>query len=337
MKKLLYCFIVITFVVGLSVGDCIAQEKVILKMITAWPTAQFVAKDMVENNVPLINKLCAGKIEVKYVGGPEVFTAFEALDALSRGAVDIIGNAFSYQEGKVPELGLIGIPVGWTLDNYLDVLHGSGIRARINELFEKKFNAKLIGIHDMLGFILATGKKPVTKLEDLPGLKIRGAGGMTTRLIGSLGASAVTISAEEVSMAAERRVIDGAITPPAGITSYKWYPTFKYMLMPPISWSASVYWMNLDSWKKLSKGNQKILEEAFHEVDLHGQQWIKKVQASSVEELKKMGMEVNYLSPEELARWRAKYEPVLQQAYFTNAGENGKELWNMLMKYLAKR
>jgi TRAP-type C4-dicarboxylate transport system substrate-binding protein len=337
MKKILYCFIVITFVVGFSVGDCRAQKKVILKMITAWPTTQFIAKDMVENNLPMINQHCTGEIEIKYVGGPEVFTAFEALDALSRGAVDIIGNAFSYQEGKLPELGLIGIPVGWTLDNYLDVLHGSGIRTRINELFEKRFNAKLIGIHDMLGFVLATGKKPVTKLEDLPGLKIRGAGGMTTQFIGSLGASAVTISAEEVSMAAERRVIDGVITPPAGITSYKWYPTLKYMLMPPIAWGASVYFMNLDNWNRLSSRQQTCLKEAFHEVDLNGQQWIKKVQTSSVEELKRMGMEVSYLSPEELLRWQAKYEPALKQTYFTNAGENGKELWNMLMKYLEKK
>ena len=338
MKKAV-CLLVIILMVGIffASSKASAEDKVVLRMITPWPKNQYI----VQNALKIIDRVkqqSGGEVEIKYLGGPEVFTALEAIDVLGRGAVDLALSLTNYHQGKFPEVGIFGLPIWWTLDNYPDILHGSGVKDRIDELYQERFNVKFAGVQDMSGYVLATAKKPVKRLEDLKGLKLRGAGGMTTVLISSLGASAVTMMAEEVAVAAERGVIDGVIAPPFAITSYGWAPILKNMVMPAtMGWGMSGYWMNLDKWKKLSERHKKALEEAFREQEIDGQKWIKRGENFIVNKLIEMGVQVYQLPADELARWRAGYEPALKKLYFKETGENGMQLYEMIDKYSKKQ
>src|SRR5262249_9743 len=152
----------------------------------------------------------------------------------------------------------------------LPELPGGGATATINSVAYSRIHwkyldaageykgVKLLGVFTHGPGQMFNTKLPITKVEDLVGLKIRSGARIPGEMGRALGASAFVKPAPESYELLSSGVADGTFFPAESIISFKLGPVIKYATLFPGGFygSAFGFFMNEDSWKKLSKEDQ---------------------------------------------------------------------------------
>ncbi len=106
-------------------------------------------------------------------------------------------------------------------------------------------------------------KKPITKLEDMKGMKIRVMQSpVTIATLNSLGAMATPMAAGEVYSAIQQGVIDGAENNYLSIRTFKFYEVAKYISLTGHFSEACPLLMDLKFFNSLPPDIQKAISEA---------------------------------------------------------------------------
>jgi len=102
--------------------------------------------------------------------------------------------------------------------------------------------------------------KPVRKLADFKGLKIR-AYGMFADVLRQFGAQCVSIAAYDTYENMQRGVVEAAIMPwPEFFVSYRVYELSKYSLdLGGFGYVPSPFCISMTAWNQISKKNQDIM------------------------------------------------------------------------------
>ena len=166
----------------------------------------------------------------------------------------------------------------------------------LDEQFQKKYKLKVLFYFDYGFRHFWNSRKPIVTPADLKGLKMRvQQGRVFADTVNGLGASAVPMPWGEVIPAAQQGVIDGADLPIVNINALKVYEVSKYASMTFHNYGPSLVVMNLDIWKSLTPGQQKLMSE----VSLEAQKKVRN-QTESVDNpqkakeiLEAKGMKVN--------------------------------------------
>ena len=113
-------------------------------------------------------------------------------------------------------------------------------------------------------------QKPLRKLSDFKGLRIRSYGFAYPALIEALGAVPVSLTTSDTYNALQRNVIDCTPVNPALAHGWKYDEVAHYFVNFPLgaSWGHLLV-MNLKTFKALSEDDQKILLELGKEFDVH--------------------------------------------------------------------
>ena len=136
-------------------------------------------------------------------------------------------------------------------------------------------------------------KRPITKVEDLAGMKIRTGGGIAEEMARALGASAFVKPAPESYELLSSGVADGTFFPLESIISFKLGSVIKYATLFPGGFYSSSFgfFMNEDKWNKLSKQDQDAIMSVSGEplALLAGKAW-DATDAAALEEMKRVGI-----------------------------------------------
>ena len=213
----------------LSAIAFIPKNDPVLAMANAW--------------VNEVNSKLSGQLRLNYVGGPEVITRFQQIEALRTGVVDIAVHAERRLPG--PDAGLAGVRA---VEAQPSEERKSGFYDFMVEEHAKKINARYLGRVQISPFYLWTKKEPKT-LADLRGLKMR-SGVLYDRLMREFGMVPVTINAPEVYTALRSGIVDGFGWPVTGPLKRGWLDTTRTSSTCRSSARAtSSILMNLDKWK----------------------------------------------------------------------------------------
>jgi len=256
MKRLTLGIFIGTLVVVLCLGASTAllAKPVKLKAVCFLPKNHPIAA-MAPVWVERINTELKDQAYIDYVGGPEVIPGMEQADAVKSGVVDIIFNVTAYFTAMFPE--------GWAhfMSKYTPTEERTpgGFHDYMVGRFER-INMMYLGRWHVMAFYLWTAK-PVSRLEDLRGMKMRTASHYD-RFMKEMGVIPVTIMHPDVYTALERGTVEGFGWPLLGPREYGWTDTCKYIIDHPFHPpSNGVTLMNLDVWKKFPKDVQsKIIE-----------------------------------------------------------------------------
>jgi TRAP-type C4-dicarboxylate transport system substrate-binding protein len=177
--------------------------------------------------------------------------------------------------------------------------------------------------------MLFTKKKPVEKMEDLKGMKIR-AHGTTAKMVQALGGTPVAMPMPELYQSLQKGVVDGAVYPIEVNKGWKMAEVVDYGTLDyPIAYTASFYVvMNKDKWAALSDDAKKIITEINEEwIAKHGKAWDES-DAEGKAFLVEKGGKLVELSKEEGEKWKAAVAPVIEEyaADMEKKGLPGKEL-----------
>ena len=156
-------------------------------------------------------------------------------------------------------------------------------------------------------------KRPINKVEDLAGMKIRTGGGIAEEMARALGASAFVKPAPESYELLSSGVADGTFFPLELIISFKLGSVVKYATLFPGGFYCSSFgfFMNEDKWNKLSKKDQDAIESVSGEplALLAGKAW-DTTDAAALEEMKRVGIQISTASPELVKGVQARAEAI---------------------------
>lgn len=298
MKRLtLQIFVGILFVVlCLGTSTDLLAKPLQLKAVGFLPKNHPIAA-MVPEWVERINTELKDQVNINYVGGPEVIPGMEQADAVKSGVVDIIFNVTAYFTSQFPE--------GWAffMSQYspTEERKPGGFYDLMVERF-KGMNVMYLGRWHVMPFYLWTAK-PVSRLEDLRGIKMRTASHYD-RFMKEMGIIPVTIMVNDVYTGLERGTVEGFGWPLLGPRELGWTDSCKYIIDHPFHPpSNGVTLINLDVWKKFPKDVQtKIIDiSTMFEPDMVAH--FQKADLREWKEVEKAGVKRIYFPPEDAKKY----------------------------------
>jgi tripartite ATP-independent transporter DctP family solute receptor len=172
---------------------------------------------------------------------------------------------------------------------------------------------------------LTNSKHPVTTPDDMKGIKFRVAGSkLYLETFKLLGANAVTMSFGEVFTSLQQGVIDGQENPTAIIFSSRLYEVQKYLTMWHYSFDPLILCINKKTFEGFSPADQKAIRAAAKEAVAYERTVSAEEEIRLPEELAKKGMQVNNLTPAQIAVFKAKVQPVYAMVQETVGADNMK-------------
>jgi TRAP-type C4-dicarboxylate transport system substrate-binding protein len=226
----------------------------------------------------------------------------------------------------------------------LPELPGGGSTAEINSVAFSRIHwkyfqpvgeykgVKLLGVFTHGPGQMFNTKRPITKVEDLSGMKIRSGGGISEQMARALGASAFVKPAPESYELLSSGVADGTFFPLESIISFKLDSVVKHATLFPGGFygSAFGFFMNEDKWNKLSKEDQAAIESVSGEAlaRLAGKAW-DNTDRAAMEVMKKANIQIQEASPELVKGVQERSKAIIDKwiADATAKGVDGKKIY----------
>ena len=195
-----------------------------------------------------------GRIEVQVAPSAQLGDDAAMVTALRTGALDISANSQGALANAVPEYAAFGMPFLFAdLPQAWKLLDGPLGK----ELAEKSADKGMVvlGYWDNGIRHMTNSKRPITKPEDLKGLKMRTPpDAMTVDIMQALGAEAQQIKFAELYVALQQGVVDGQENPLVNIYASKLYEVQKYLSLTGHKYEMTPFLMSKRSWDRLSAG-----------------------------------------------------------------------------------
>jgi TRAP-type transport system periplasmic protein len=110
---------------------------------------------------------------------------------------------------------------------------------------------------------MTNSKRPITKVEDMKGLKMRTPPDATlVDIMQALGAEAQQIKFAELYVALQQGVVDGQENPLVNIYASKLYEVQKYLAMTNHQFQMTPFLISKRTWDRLSEADRKAVQEA---------------------------------------------------------------------------
>ncbi len=257
-----------------------------------------------------VEKRTEGKVKINIFPGGTLTAAPSCYDGVVKGISDIGMSVLAYTKGKFPLTEVIDLPLGYT----------SGLAATrlMNQYYlkfkPKEFNeVKVLYLHAHGAGILHS-KKPVQKLEEVKGMRIR-CTGTVTEIVKALGGVPMSMPMGETYDALNRGMVEASMAPMESMEGWKWGEVVKYTTESYGSAYSTGFFvvMNKEKWNALSPDIQKTIEKVNSEwIDKTGKLWDES-DKSGKEFSMKLGNKIISLSKEENQRWANAARPVLDE------------------------
>jgi tripartite ATP-independent transporter DctP family solute receptor len=189
-------------------------------------------------------------------------------------------------------------------------------RERIYKTCDGKLGQELLGMHEPLGLKaiafwengyrqITNNKRPISKPEDMKGLKIRVP--QVPHLLETmraLGVTPVPISFGELYMALQQGTADGQENPLSVIYNSKLFEVQKYITVINYSWSPYTLVLNKSLYDKLPADIEEVLYNTGREVASYERGLIQEEDKILQKKLEEAGMKVTILNEEQVALFR---------------------------------
>jgi TRAP-type transport system periplasmic protein len=157
----------------------------------------------------------------------------------------------------------------------------------------EKAGFEIVGVWEYGFRNLTNSKHPINTPDDVKGLKIRTPPEIQlSAAMAALGANVQKIGFPELYLALSQGVVDGEENPVATIASAKFYEVQKYLSLTQHTYQAIYQVFNLDTWKKLTPDQQKIMKEEGAAAGKLTRTLLEGQEKGLIEMLKEKGMQV---------------------------------------------
>ena len=260
-----------------------------------------------------------GKIKVTEYPSSQLGNELQQQSALAGGVQEMLVASTTSLAGIVKEFGLFDLPFLFSSAKQADAMVDGPLGKMLSAKLADK-GVVVLGFFD-LGFRNVTNsKRPITKAEDLDGLKLRVIPNpVFLETFKTFKANPLPLPFAELYPALENKTVDGQENPYAVILSSKFYEVNKFVSGTNHVYATNPVQISKRFWDKLSPVEQKMLQEAAIEAQNYQRTVSREGAGKALAELKAKGMVHNDIAPAEVARMRTLAKPVHDK--FTGAFE----------------
>ena len=203
-----------------------------------------------------------GKIKVQEYAASQLGNELQQQSALQGGVQEMLVASTTSLAGIVKEFGLFDFPFLFSNAKQADAMVDGPLGKMLSGRLADK-GVVVLGFFD-LGFRNVTNsKRPITKAEDLEGLKLRVIPNpVFLETFKTFKANPIPMPFAELYGALESKAVDGQENPFAVILSSKFYEVNKYVSATNHVYATNPVQISKRFWDKLNPAEQKLLQDA---------------------------------------------------------------------------
>lgn len=303
---------------GLSSSAVMAQTKV-AKLGHAMPSTHPQATAM-NKFADLVKQYTQNRVNVQTFDSAQFGGDDKMLQAVQTGTQEFYIGSLAPLSGRVKEVQIFDFP--FMFDNIKEV-HSVFGGAMGQKILDKLAPTNMVGLAwSETGFRnLSNNKRRVLKADDISGLKVRVMQNpVALDTWKTLGANAVSMSFSEVFTALETKALDAQENPLLHMYTNKMYEVQKYITITNHVYSPVALVVSKKFYDSLTPADQAAVKKAAVEACKYQDEMMDKGEEQTMANLKKEGMTIDTLPPAELAKLKAKTQPVIEK-YTATIGE----------------
>lgn len=255
-----------------------------------------------------------GRVKVEVYPNSQLYKDKEEMEALQMGAVQMLAPSLAkFGPLGAKEFELFDLP--YIFDGY-DALHKVTTGPVGKKLMKKLEPKGILGLaYWDNGFKVVSANKPLRKVEDFKGLKMRiQSSKILDAQMRALGAIPQVMAFSEVYQALQTGVVDGTENPPSNLYTQKMHEVQKYVTLSDHGYLGYAVIVNKKFWEGLPSGIRNDLEDAMKEATRYANAIAQQENDEALEAIRKSGKTIVYtLSDKEREEWRRALAPVQKE------------------------
>jgi C4-dicarboxylate-binding protein DctP len=270
-----------------------------------------------------------GRVRVELYPNSQLYKDKEELEALQLGAVQMLAPSLSkFGPLGIKEFEAFDLPYIFPSTEALRRVTDGPVGRDLLKKLEPK---GILGLaYWDNGFSIITSNKPIRKLEDLKGVKMRiQSSKVLEATYRHIGALPQIMAFSEVYQALQTGVVDAVETTPSNSYTQKFYEVQKYLTVSDHTYIGYAVVVNKKFWEGLPADIRAALESAMKDATIYCNEIAEKENEEALAKIKASGdIELIVLSDQEKAEWRKGLLPVHEEM----ASRIGKDLIQAIYK-----
>lgn len=275
-----------------SMAGCRAREPVtILKAALSQNPSEPQVR-AVEMFADLVDEGTDGRIRVQVYPNNQLGNQRDVVEGLQMGSIEL-ANIASVMASFVPETNLFELPFLFEGPEHFDAVVDSSIGWSLAPAFERR-GLHLLGYFDVGERHIMTSERPLERLEDLRGLKIRV---MENRLhlatFEAFGASPLPMAYGELYTALEQGVIDGAEAADPNYFAKRFYEPAPFWAR--VGWIRLVEYvvMSRSFYDGLAAADRAVIDRAARAMIVQQRAWYRAEAQAALDRLRAAGVTIS--------------------------------------------
>jgi len=252
-----------------------------------------------------------GAVKVEVYPNSQLYKDKEELEALQLGSVQMLAPSLAkFGPLGVREFEVFDLPYIFPSTEALRKVTEGPIGA---ELFKKLESKGILGLaYWDNGFKVMTANRPLHKVEDFKGLKMRiQSSKVLDAQFRALGSLPQVMAFSEVYQAMQTGVVDGSENTPSNIFTQKHHEVQKYLTLSDHGYNGYAVIVNKKFWDGMPADIRATLEGAMKDATTFGNSIAQKENDAALAAIKAAGTtEIDSQTDEERAAWRKALLPV---------------------------
>jgi tripartite ATP-independent transporter DctP family solute receptor len=263
----------------------------------------------------LVAQKTKGRVKVEVGGSAQYGDDVEALTNMRLGTLAFSANSQGSTSNVVPQFAVLGLPFLFQdLPQAWQVLDGPVGERLAGHAKEK--GLVLLGLWDNGIRHVSNNVRPITKPEDLAGVKLRTPPDpITVDIFKGLGANPIAMQFSELYIALQQGVVDGQENPLMNIHSSKLHEVQKFISMTGHKYESTPLLASAAVFNALSKADQQAVREAAAEAGKLNRELSRKADEELRGKIEAAGVKFNAVDPAPFAaktkavydKWQAQF------------------------------
>jgi TRAP-type C4-dicarboxylate transport system substrate-binding protein len=307
MKRYLFCLLCVSLLAG-SLAN--ADESITRLEFTSALPAHDKLSVMLEEWCRQLEQKSGGRIQAAFHPGGILTPSAQIFDSVVTGIADIGFGPMGVTPGRFPLSEVMEQPLG---------IDSAVMMTRLSNDFFRAFNPREFGRVKVLFLLSASPgllhtKRPVRRLEDLKGMKIRCLGGNAAKVLKALGAVPIVISTGDTYDALRKGIVNGVVAAWDSLETLKWGEILSYTTVSRYAavGAPGFVVMNKNVWNRLPVESQNTIDKMSMEyAERLSRLWDEKDQ-NTIGKWKAKGHVSILLDGEEEKRWERAVVPLYE-------------------------
>ena len=267
MKKVLILGIAVAFFASamvMTTVNAVKAETINLKF------AHFMSPKHIQHQKSFapfckkVDELTGGKVKIKIYPGGALGKPKQLPDAARDGITDIAFIIPAFTTGRFPRISAMDLP-------FLAETSVQGTKV-LYDLWDKHFAAdfkdyKVLWVYNSPVGHFMTINKPIHKMEDVKGLKMRTPSAYMSKFLKILGANPIGMPISKLTMSLQKKVIDGMLTALSAVQDFRLFDLIGHITESSVYVMPMAVVMNKEKWNSLPDYAKKAIDQA------SGKQW----------------------------------------------------------------